>query len=105
MSVKSLEFTRIFYFVLTKLRKCRYLDETVWDCQGTDLSKNLFLTINTMKAILMVVVIAVLLGAVVPHTQSAFAQIMKFKQHPDVPPPPPTGSNPLGLIIPALGAH
>jgi hypothetical protein len=40
---------------------------------------------NTLKAILIVAGIAVLLGAVVPHTQSAFAQIMKFKQHPDNP--------------------
>jgi len=56
-----------------------------------------------MKAILIVVVIAVLLVAVVPHTQSAFAKIMKFKQQPDVPPPPPTGNNPLGFVVPALG--
>jgi hypothetical protein len=40
---------------------------------------------NTLKAILIVAVIAVLLSAVIPHTQSAFAQIMKLKQHPDNP--------------------
>jgi hypothetical protein len=66
---------------------------------------------NTLKAILIVAVVAVLLGAVVPHTQSAFAQIMKFKQHPDNPTignvqpytPPQISNNPLGLMVPGLG--
>jgi len=66
---------------------------------------------STLKAILAVPVIGVLLSAVVPHTQSAFAQIMKFKQNPDNPTigniqpytPPQISNNPLGLMIPGLG--
>jgi hypothetical protein len=59
---------------------------------------------NTLKAILIVPVIALLLSAVIPHTQSAFAQIMKFKQHPDNPTSPrqPTDDNPLGFMVPGL---
>lgn len=59
-----------------------------------------------MKAILIVPVIAVLLSAVVPHTQDAIPAIMKFKLNPDHPAPPqPTNNNPLGSIIPGLSGH
>lgn len=66
---------------------------------------------NTLKAVLIVPVIALLLGAVISHIQSAFAQIMKFKQHKDNPTigniqpyaPPQMSNNPLGLIVPSLG--
>gem|GEM_PF-3102612 len=66
---------------------------------------------NTLKAILIVPAIAVLLSAVVPHTQIAFAQVMKLKQHPDNPPigniqphtPPQISNNPLGFVAPGLG--
>ena len=61
---------------------------------------------NTLKAILIVPVIAVLLSAAVPDTQNVFAQaIMKFKQHPEPPAPPSGQTSPLGLIVPALGVH
>jgi hypothetical protein len=60
---------------------------------------------------LVVQVIALLLSAVMPHTQSAFAQIMKFKQHPDNSTigniqqyaPPQISNNPLGLMVPGFG--
>ena len=69
--------------------------------------------INTLKAILIVPVIALLLSAVIPHTQSAFAQIMKLKQYPDNPTigkiqpyrPPQISINPLGLMVPGLSGH
>ena len=64
---------------------------------------------NTFNAILIVAVIALLLSGVIPHTQSAFDQIMKFKQHPDNPTigniqpymPPQINNNPLGLMVSA----
>ena len=57
--------------------------------------------------------IAVLLSGVIPHTQSAFAQIMKLKQHPDNPTigniqpytPPQISNNPLGLMVPGLSGQ
>ena len=66
---------------------------------------------NTLKAILIVAVIAVLLSAVVPHTQGAIPAIMKFKQHKDNPTignvqpinNPPIINNALGLMVPGLG--
>ena len=68
---------------------------------------------NTLKAVLIVPVIALLLSAVISHIQSAFAQIMKFKQHPDNPTigniqsytPPQISNNPLGLMVPGLSGH
>ena len=61
---------------------------------------------NTLKGILVVPVIAVLLIAVVPHTQGAIPAIMKFKLNPDHPTPPqPTDNNPLGLMVPGLSGH
>jgi hypothetical protein len=66
-----------------------------------------------VKAILIVPVIAVLLSAIVPHAQIAFAQIMKMKQHPDNPTIgniqpytlPQISNNPLGLMVPGLSGH
>ena len=62
---------------------------------------------NTLKAILIVPVIARLLGAVVPHTQGAIPAIIKCKQNPDHPtsPPQPTDDNPLGSIVHGLSGH
>ena len=68
---------------------------------------------DTLKAILIVPVIASLLCTVIPHTQSAFAQIKKLKQHPDNPTigeiqpytPPQITNNPLGLMVPGLSGQ
>ena len=61
---------------------------------------------NTLKAILAVPVIAVLLSAIVPHAQSAFAQMTPpGNQHPDHPSSPPTDNNPPGLMVPGFSGH
>jgi hypothetical protein len=62
---------------------------------------------STLRAILIVPIIAVLLCVVVPHTQGAIPAIMKFKQNPDHPtsPPQPTDDNPLGSIVHGLSGH
>jgi hypothetical protein len=68
---------------------------------------------NTLKAILIVPVIALLLSAVISHIQSAFAQVMKLKQNPDNPPignvqpytPPQISNNALGLMVPGLSGQ
>jgi hypothetical protein len=62
---------------------------------------------STLRAILIVPIIAVLLCVVVPHTQGAIPAIMKFKQNPDHPTSPlqPTDDNPLGFMVPGLSGH
>jgi hypothetical protein len=68
---------------------------------------------NTLKAIIIVPAIAIILSDVVSHTQIAFAQVMKLKQHPDNPSignvqpytPPQISNNPLGLMVLGLSGH
>jgi hypothetical protein len=71
-------------------------------------NRDMLIIMNRLKAILIVAIITVVLSAVVPHTQSAFAQkIPQGNQHPDHPtsPPQPTDNNPLGLIVPGLASQ